>query len=258
MILPMAQSAHTMSIVLPVRVPEVGWEILDDGEKVPQSEGHGIAIMVLIDVLRAWAEKRGAKVLYDMATRWDQKNPRVGVDPDVSILLPPPPPAPPPDEDLRSVRTWLPGHVAPLVAIEVVSKNHPIKDYAIAPEKYAASGTKELWIFDAKLVGPRSYGGPFRLQVYSRTPDHGFKRIYEGEGPAFSPAIGAWLVVVKETGRRPTLRIAEDEAGMHLWPTVVEKNEAMQAKIEEMEAKAAAAEAELETFRAKERARDGG
>jgi hypothetical protein len=33
-----------------------------------------------------------------------------------------------------------------------VSPNHATKDYAVAPEKYAASGTGELWIFDPELA----------------------------------------------------------------------------------------------------------
>ena len=37
--------------------------------------------------------------------------------------------------DLRSVRTWLPGHGPPRLAIEVVSETNPHKDYVIAPDK---------------------------------------------------------------------------------------------------------------------------
>lgn len=36
------------------------------------------------------------------------------------------------------MKTCLPGHAAPLFAIEVASTTNPNKDYAIAPEKDAA------------------------------------------------------------------------------------------------------------------------
>jgi hypothetical protein len=64
------------------------------------------------------------------------------------------------------------------------------------------------------------------------------RRVYAGEGPARSPELGAWLVVV-EGGRR--LRVADDEAGERLWPTEAEAAEQARA-----ESEAARAEAERE------------
>lgn len=72
----------------------------------------------------------------------------------------------------------------PRLAIEVVSTTNPTKDYVIAPDKYAASGTRELWIFDPLLAGPRSHGGPFPLQIWSRDDEGCFVRRHAGDAPA--------------------------------------------------------------------------
>ena len=61
-------------------------------------------------------------------------------------------------------------------------------------------------MIDPKRVGPSFHGGPFRIQVWRRGQDDTLRRTYAGEGPAFSPELGAWLVAVDE-GRR--LRFAE-------------------------------------------------
>ena len=164
-----------------------------------------------------------------------------GLDPDVSVLQP----RPPGGESLASLRTWLPGHVAPKLAIEVASESNPNKDYAQAPDKYAASGTEELWIFDPLLVGPRAHGGPLRLQVWRRT-EGSFVREYAGEGPAWSEALGAWAVVT-EGGK--LLRVAASADGSGLWPTEAEAaraaSEGARAEVEALRAQLREAQAEL-------------
>jgi hypothetical protein len=160
------------------------------------------------------------------------------VDPDVAVLMPPPPDA----EDLRSLRTWTNGHAAPCIAVEVVSETNPHKDYVIAPGKYAASGTRELWMFDPLLAGPSSHGGPFRLQVWTRDADGTLTRVYAGDGPVYSPGLAAYLVVVAE-GRR--VRIASDAECTDFWPTTAEaeraaKEAALAAKDTALAAKEAA------------------
>ncbi|HEU4539183.1 MAG TPA: hypothetical protein VFS00_33915, partial [Polyangiaceae bacterium] len=115
------------------------------------------------------------------------------------------------------------GHAAPKVALEVVSAGHPRKDYGQALEKYDDSGTGELWVFDPLLAGPAAGGGPHRLQVWARDGRGRLVRQYAGEGPARSPYLGAWLVVV-EGGQR--LRLADDPAGRRLWPTAEEAERA--------------------------------
>jgi Uma2 family endonuclease len=196
-------------------------------ETMPESVIHDQAVELLKMLLAYWAATNGGMfVARNLAVRWDQDHPKVGIDPDVCVLRP----APPDAKDLTSVRTWLAGHQAPLLAIEVVSESNAKKDYAIAPDKYAASGTGELWVFDPLLAGPPAHGGPHRLQLWSRRGDGDLVRVYAGEGPVFSPAINAWLVVVDE-GRR--LRIADDEASTSFWMTA---EEAALARVAELEA----------------------
>lgn len=171
----------------------------------------------------------------------------IGVDPDVYVVEP----APPEGDQVTSLRLWEPGHVAPLLAVEIVSAHHPHKDYEQAPDKYAASGTRELWVFDPELVGPRAHGGPYRLQLWCRDETGAFTRVYAGPGPIRSPAVGGWLFAVDE-GRR--LRIADDEDGTSWWMTSAEAERA--AKETEREAKETEREAKEREREAKERERE--
>lgn len=146
---------------------------------------------------------------------------------------------------LTSVRTWKKGHAPPRLAIEVVSPNHPYKDYGEAPDKYAANGTEELWVFDPLLAGPRAQGGPFRLQVWRRDGEGRLARTYAGDGPARSGALEAWAIPV-EDGR--ALRIASSPDGEGMWPT---EAEAAATRFETADARVRELEAELARLRAK-------
>ena len=214
---------------VPRRVP--GWELPD--ELMPESVLHDQAVELLKALLAAWAARRGstALVVRNLAVRWNESEPRIGVDPDICVLSPSPPDA----VELRSVRTWLAAHFPPVLAVEVVSETNPHKDYAIAPDKYAASGTGELWVFDPLLAGPAAHGGPFRIQIWHRRADGDFVRIYAGDGPAFSPTLDAYLVATDE-GRK--LRLADDEGATVFWRTAEESERA--AKESEQAAKEAA------------------
>ncbi len=236
-----------------------GWELPE--ETMPESTVHGAQARLLESVLVQWAKGQDVLVGRNLAVRWSEPMPKVGVDPDVSMFSP----RPPPEEvagggrDLRSVRTWLPGHSPPRVAIEVVSTTKPRKDYRLAPEKYAASGTGELWIFDPLLAGPVIGGGPYLLQVWRRRPD-GFVREHAGDGPFFSEALGAWAVVLAdpacaETGAPRILRVATREDGTELWPT---EAEAERAAKEAERAARAAAEARVRELEALLAAKGGG
>ena len=218
------------SIRYAVSPPRVGWELTE--ETMPESVLHDEAVAFLKALLTAWASRSGGmQVARNLAVRWSEVNPRIGVDPDVCVLSPPPPEG----NGLRSLRTWEVGHAAPLLAVEVVSETNPRKDYVVAPDKYAASGTRELWIFDPLLAGPASHGGPFRLQVWVRTEEGTFTRVYAGEGPVRSETVRGYLVVVDE-GRK--LRITEDASATAFWLTAEEAERA--AKEEERAAKEAA------------------
>jgi hypothetical protein len=237
-------TARRVQILYDVPDADERW-VLEDDDNVPESSLHDDIVLLLVEILRAWAQRGGrdARVGRNLALRWDQARPRVGVDPDVYVVEPAPP-----EEDINSLCTWKPGHVPPRVAIEVVSENNADKDYAEGPEKYGASGTGELWVFDPLLAGPALRGGPFVLQVWRRDPKGPFRRVYAGAGPARSDALGAWIVVTDE-GRR--LRVADDAEGRQLWPTEAEeaRAETEQARTRAAEADARAAEANAEIAR---------
>ncbi len=216
-----------------------GWQLSD--ELMPESVLHDQAVELLKALLAAWAARASSSslVVRNLAIRWNESEPRIGIDPDVCILSPPPPDV----AELRSVRTWLAGHAPPLLAVEVVSETNPHKDYAIAPDKYAASGTGELWVFDPLLAGPAAHGGPFRIQIWSRRADGDLVRIYAGAGPVRSPTLGAYLVATDE-GRK--LRLADDEDATVFWRTAEEaERAAKEAECAAKEAERAAKEAAL-------------
>jgi hypothetical protein len=205
---------------------------------MPESVLHDEAVGLLRAILAAWAARLGERqVVRNLAVRWDHEHPQFGVDPDVAVLSPPPPDG----AALRSVRTWVAGHAPPLLAIEVVSETNPRKDYVIAPDKYAASGVQELWIFDPLLTGPTSHGGPFRIQIWSRTTEGDLVRIFAGDGVARSPILDAYVVAVDEGHK---LRIATDSSASHFWLTQEEAErtakEAALARVAELEARLAA------------------
>ncbi|MBI2391859.1 MAG: Uma2 family endonuclease [Deltaproteobacteria bacterium] len=206
---------------------------------MPESQPHDQTIDLLKAILLAWVARTGrsAQVARNLAVRWEEREPNVGVDPDLCVIEP----RTPEGDELESLCTWKRGHVAPRLAIEVVSSK-PRKDYATAPEKCAAAGVEELWVFDPKLVGPRSGGGPNRIQIWRREDD-GFRRIYAGEGPAWSPLLSAWAVAVHE-GQR--LRVADDREGTQWWLTAEERERAAkEAERAAREAERAAKEAAL-------------
>lgn len=152
-------------------------------------------------------------------------------------------PSPPPGLRDKSLRTWAKGHTPPRVAVEVVSDATADADYHEKPNKYAASGTRELWVFDPLMRGPPD-GEPFRLQVWRRNKRGAFRRVYAGDGPARTEELDAWLVVT-DGGLR--LRIADDEEGVALWRTGEETERAAK---EAARAAKEAALAEVERVRA--------
>jgi Uma2 family endonuclease len=229
------------SVAVRYEVPVVADEWILPEVPVPESVPHRSIVELLAALLSAWAARTGrdAFVARNLAFRWDEQRPRIGVDPDVCLIEPSPPEA----ETLQSLLLWKPGHHAPRLAIEVVSRNHPYKDYDVVPDKYAASGVGELWVFDAELIGPRKRGGPHRLQLWTRSPDSSFVRRYAGAGPMLSPALNAWVFAQNE-GRR--LRIADDEQCDSLWLTSEEAE-----RVEKQAALARVAELEAELARTK-------
>jgi Uma2 family endonuclease len=218
--------------------------VLEDGVTMPETSEHRLTCELLEMILRAWIARTGrdAAVYANLALRWDEEHPAVGVDPDVCLVDPTPP-----DAKLRSLRTWEPGHAAPRVAVEVVSRDTAEKDYFEGPAKYAASGTRELWVFDPERRG-RGALGPSVLQVWRRMDDGAFRRVFAGDAPAYSDELGAWLVVTDDGTR---LRLADDEAGERRWLTGEEAARAQaQADRERAQAERAQAQAERERAQA--------
>jgi hypothetical protein len=213
-------------------------------ETMPESPLHDQIVTLLRAILEAWAaEHSPCWVVRNLAVRWDKTHPQVGVDPDVAVFRAPPPGG----NSVRSVRTWETGHQPPLLAVEIVSETNPHKDYVLAPEKYAASGAEELWIFDPLLCGPDSRGGPFRLQVWNRDARGDLVLTSCGDGPARSAVLDAYLVVVDE-GQK--LRVARDPAGTDFWLTAEEKHRAGEERERaEKEKERVAKEAALERVR---------
>jgi Uma2 family endonuclease len=183
---------------------------------VPESPEHDDNADNLRSVLSGWLERTGrpGAIRRNLAIRWDEANPRVGVDPDVCWIDALPPGWE--SGEIDSLRLWLDGHRVPPLAIEFVSRHHPYKDYRQVQDKYAVVGTQELWVYDARKFGPRSLGGPHLLQVWSRTLSGVLTRRHFSDAPARSPLLNAWLV--------PTLGehlvIADDPDGQKPWPTL--------------------------------------
>ncbi len=207
-------------------------------EDVPESSLHGRIVALMVSILTAWIArmKLNAQVDRNVALRWDASRPTTGADPDVLLMQP----APPEGRALTSLDLWKPGHHPPRVVVEVLSLNTAEKDYLDAPDRYAAAGVGELWIFDPKGFGPAVPEGPYVLQVWRRTAEGAMDRVYEGDGPAFSQELGAWLVV---TDGGEMLRLADDREGTQLWLTGEEQERqareeserALRQRIEELE-----------------------
>lgn len=222
-------------VVLRYEVPRSRPDWTLSEEPVPESQPHDLTLDLLKAILRAWVARTGrnASVSRNLAVRWVEERPQIGMDPDLSIVEP----APPDDGELESVCTWLPGHAPPKLAVEVVSSK-ATKDYEQSPDKCAACGVEELWVFDPRLLGPKRRGGPHRLQIWRRRGED-FERVYAGDGPVRSELLEAWLFAVDE-GRR--LRVAEDREGTRWWAT---QEEAERAEKEQALARVAELEEQL-------------
>jgi Uma2 family endonuclease len=203
-----AEFKAAVSLCYPVRTSPEAW-VLPEGT-VPESVPHDAAAERIKSVLVAWAARspRPVWVARNLAIRWLEAQPSIGIDPDVCVLEPPPDAV----QELASLYLWKPGHHPPPVCIEVVSAHHPHKDYVAIQDRYAAMGTQELIVFDPLLVGPHSLGGPVLLQLWRRNPVGVLERVHFGNTPAFSQVVEAWLV--PDEGR---LEFADDRAGEHRW-----------------------------------------
>lgn len=231
----------------PVRPRLEAW-VLPEGT-VPESIPHDSAAQHLKLLLEVWATRgsRPRRVARNLAIRWLESAPRVGIDPDVCVLDPPPPGV----EELSSLCLWKPGHAPPSICFEVVSRNHPHKDYAELQDRYAFTKTKELVVFDPHLAGPSSLGGPSLIQLWRRDPFGMLERVYAGDQPVPSEVLGAWLLPSQRV-----LEVADDREGAQRWLTWEEKLQVARAAEEHERAEKERERAEKERERAeKERER---
>jgi Putative restriction endonuclease len=247
-ILPVMLPPATVSIRYPVRPSLEAW-VLPEGT-VPEAPIHDEVAEALKLLLRAWAARSpgSVRIARNLAIRWLEDHPTTGIDPDVCVLAPPPEDL----DDFGSLCLWKPGHVAPTLCFEIVSKNHPHKEYVAIQDRYAAMGTRELIVFDPLLAGPKSLGGPVSLQLWRRDASGAFERVHFGAAPVYSEALDAWVIA---DGR--ALFIAEDRAGKRRWLNEAEHNklEAEHNKLEAEHNKLEAEHNKLEADRAKAEAK---
>jgi Uma2 family endonuclease len=186
---------------------------------VPESGVHDRVALRLVLLLEAWRERTrlDVQIARNLAIRFIEEIPQVGIDPDVCVLRPPPPER----GNVESLRLWIPGHQPPPLCFEIVSKNHPHKDYAQIHERYAAIGANEVVVFDPLLAGPKALGGPVGLQIWRRDPSGVLDRVYVGTGPAYSTVLDAWLIAEGQE-----LVIADEQDGSGRWLTTAERERA--------------------------------
>ena len=235
-ILPVMLPPATVSIRYPVRPSLEAW-VLPEGT-VPEAPIHDEVAEALKLLLRAWAARMpgSVRIARNLAIRWLEDHPSTGIDPDVCVLAPPPEDL----DELGSLCLWRPGHYAPTLCFEIVSKNHPHKEYAAIQDRYAAMGTYELVVFDPLLAGPKSLGGPVALQLWRRDVSGAFERLSFGDAPVYSEALDAWVIA---DGR--SLFIADDRAGKRRW-----LNETAHARADADRAQADADRAQADADRA--------
>ena len=237
----MAMSSSFREVQLSYQVPvwSPAWAVPEI--PVPESNTHDAAIEYIRARLQWWAkrENRDVWVARNLGIRWVQSEPRTGFDPDLCLL------SPAPVNHLSSLRTWEADHHVPRLAIEVVSPNHPYKDYVDTPDRCAACGIEELWVYDPMLAGPKHHGGPFLLQLWRRE-GMPLRLIHAGEGPAYSPVVDAWLHPIASTLPQSAKLNLGSQDGQDLWLTESEHT-AREAKRERKERQRL--EAELERLR---------
>ncbi len=214
---------------------------LSDGFNMPISAHTQRRENTLQQTFEAYLARteRDASILANVALRWDQAHPGVGVDPDLMWLEPALP------QSMRSALTWERGVGVVRVAVEVVGRETAHKDYNHGPAKYGASGTRELWVFDPDGYGRTEAGeGPWTLQVWRRVRG-AWRRVYAGDGPFRSPELAAWLVVQGDL-----LRVSDDAAGTKVWPTTAEERDRAAEERDAARQRAEAAEARIRALEA--------
>ncbi|MEL6182796.1 MAG: Uma2 family endonuclease, partial [Myxococcota bacterium] len=158
-------------------------------------------IVLLLGIMAAWVRQQGwderMYVGADQFFKWiPEREHNVMVSPDLYVLEPHPPSPRP-----YSIKTWLPGHNPPRLAVEIVSQDWR-KDYTINPGRYSSLGVDELVVFDpeasrnAVLPGMESERKRVALQVYRRNEHGELVCVARGGEPVWSEVLEAWWIVV--------------------------------------------------------------
>lgn len=214
---PAGRPPHVLQVVRNVNSPLLStpvdwshWYLLDEDD-MGHSLMHGLIAAFFVGLLERWVNRDGqfrGVVQGDVFFQWVPGEPNVQISPDAFVVDAVP--EPPPD----ALQTWLPGHLPPRFAVEIVSKAWR-KDYDDNPPKYAHLGTRELVIYDHLHVVGKGARDRHALQVFRRTSEGAFGRVYAGPGPAYSAELDAWLVDTGNGSKR-RLRLARDPAGKDL------------------------------------------
>src|SRR4051812_30238080 len=124
-----SQHSRRSRLIYEIPAPSPDWTLLDD--KVPESRPHDRGTQNVFRQLDTSVERphRNALVCRNLAVRWDEDRPSIGVDPDVCVIEP----APPEADELESLLLWKAGHHPPLLAVEIVSYSRRDKDYSESP-----------------------------------------------------------------------------------------------------------------------------
>lgn len=199
-----------------VRVPAKRPRIVDPTiYPVEEKVGEDILQRWIAELLRPlverWFRERRIKALVgaDQFIYYRPHSPIDRVSPDVYVL-----PGVRPDTHVPSWKTWEKG-IVPSFAFEIVSKDWE-KDYAEAPERYAAAGVPELVVFD-----PRPERHPERVvwQVFRRVGNRPLTRIEVSQRDRVrSKALGCFLRVVG-SNESQRVRLGVGPRGDELFPT---------------------------------------
>ncbi len=179
---------------------------------------HAVGVQLLGSVLEAWLSRaaRLAKVARDLPIRWIAQEPKPGLIPDLCLL------DPAPHATVRTLCTWHDDQSPPKLVVEFIDGRHPHKQYIDLPDRCAACGVDELWLYDPTLSAHPMHGGPHPLQVWTSSSAGKFERQHAGPGPAYSALLSAWLHPVTD-GSPARLHIADDQDSTVFWPTASEQ-----------------------------------
>jgi Uma2 family endonuclease len=213
------------------------WHFPDEDD-LPSSAEHLLIINLFLACLTTLFQEAGRNEFLgrDIFFSWVKQRPNVRVAPDVFV-------SPHGSVPMKGViETWKTGRKPPLFALEVVSEDRK-KDYEHIPDHYAVLGANELVVFDPAALRKRSRTRRL-LAVYRRQEDGAFAQVYVGKGPVRSETLGAWLVPVEVEGVI-CLRLARDEQGKALIPTVEEARDVERMRADASEARVRALEEKL-------------